>query len=159
MIIYENLERLLYIADIHRKDGNYDKAFGLILTVAHELAKPIDFSQVSDIIEDETRFNEADHPRDKKGKFTYKSDLEHIPKDYTFQSEKALRNGIRKDLRQIDIHSDKLKNPKKYIADWEQKNTAYQEGCIKHWQKEIENFYKQIKFREDELKRRGKNDK
>ena len=72
MIIFENLERLLYIADIYRRDGNYGKALDLILTVAHELAKPIDFSQVSGIIDTEQRFSEADHPRDKKGKFTFK---------------------------------------------------------------------------------------
>ncbi len=68
MIIFENLERLLYIADIHRRDGNYDKALDLILTVAHELAKPIDFSQVSGIIEDEKRYNHNHDP--KTGKFT-----------------------------------------------------------------------------------------
>ncbi len=73
MIIFENLERLLYIADIYRRDGNYCKALDLILTVAHELAKPIDFSQASGIIDTEQRFNEADHPRDKKtGKFVFK---------------------------------------------------------------------------------------
>ena len=68
MIIFENLERLLYIADIYRKDGNYGKALDLILTVAHELAKPIDFSQVSGIIEDEKRYNHNHDP--KTGKFT-----------------------------------------------------------------------------------------
>ncbi len=68
MIIYENLERLLYIADIYRRDGNYYKAFGLISKVAHELAKPIDFLPMSDIIEDEKRYNHNHDP--KTGKFT-----------------------------------------------------------------------------------------
>ena len=72
MIIFENLERLLYIADIYRRDGNYGKMCELLIKVARELAKPIDFSQVSGIINTEQRFSEADHPRDKEGKFTFK---------------------------------------------------------------------------------------
>ena len=68
MIIFENLERLLYIADIYRRDGNYDKTCELLIKVARELAKPIDFSQVSGIIEDEKRYNHNHDP--KTGKFT-----------------------------------------------------------------------------------------
>ena len=68
MIIFENLERQLYIADIYRRDGNYGKMCELLIKVARELAKPIDFSQASGIIEDEKRYNHNHDP--KTGKFT-----------------------------------------------------------------------------------------
>ncbi len=68
MIIYENLQRMLYIADIYRRDGNYYKTCELLIKVAKELAKPIDFPSMSAIIEEEKRYNHNHDPN--TGRFT-----------------------------------------------------------------------------------------
>ena len=80
------------------------------------------------------------------------------PKDYSLQSAKALETGIKKDLRQIERHKDKIANPSKYISTWDTENEYYKQGCIKHWNTEIVNFERQIQFRKDELERRDNNE-
>ena len=105
-------------------------------------------------------FEENKHPRDKDGKFTSKgnesnkeyrqnTDYKQIlkNKDNSELSGKANKSFVkaRKSLnKQIEKHSDKIKNPKKYILDWDNKPEMYKKGIIKYWEKEIINFKNQI---------------
>lgn len=76
-------------------------------------------------------------------------------KDIGKQSSNSLKRGIRSFNKLIDEHKDKIKNPQKYDANWDSKNEFAKNGLIKHWQKEINNFYESIRERMEELIKRG----
>ena len=110
-------------------------------------------------------FEESKHPRDKGGKFTTKGNeggkeyrqntsYEEITKTQELEDKynsewpgKANKSFVkaRKSLsKQIEKHNDKIKNPEKYILDWDNKPEIYKKGIIKYWEKEIINFKNQI---------------
>ena len=76
-------------------------------------------------------------------------------KDLPNQSSNALRKGMRNLEKEIEEHRDKLKNPQKYEANWGAMNEKARNGLLKHWNKEINNFYESIENRIEELKKRG----
>ncbi|MCM1023816.1 MAG: HK97 family phage prohead protease [Prevotella sp.] len=78
------------------------------------------------------------------------------PLGYTAQSNKSLEAGIKSEQKQIEKHKEKISNPQNYVSDWNEQSDFYKNGIIKHWEKEIKNFEKQIQFRQEELNRRKK---
>ena len=76
-------------------------------------------------------------------------------KDIANQGSNSLKRAIRKYQKRIEEHTDKINNPSKYIEGWESLSTMKQNGLIKHWNKEINNFNQSISDRVDELKVRG----
>ncbi len=76
-------------------------------------------------------------------------------KDIHRQDSNSLKRAIRKYQKQIDIHSDKIKNPSKYVDGWDKLDERRKQGLIKHWEKEIRNFGQSISDRIGELKERG----
>lgn len=90
----------------------------------------------------------------KSGKI--KSNLQFFAeKDIKNQESNSLKRAIRKYQKRIDEHNEKIKNPEKYIEDWESLSSMKQEGLKKHWKKEIRNFNNSIDDRVAELKERG----
>ena len=90
---------------------------------------------------EELRFNPNHDP--KNGRFTSGNGVDILggsgiisnkkinpPKDYSSQSIKALETGIKKDLKQIERHKDKIANPFKYISTWENESEYYKRGCL-----------------------------
>ena len=73
------------------------------------------------------------------------------------QSSDSLRKGIQTLENRISEHEDKVTNPYIDYPDWDDFPTEYQDGLIRHWNKEIRNFKKSIQNRRDELRRRGEN--
>ena len=76
-------------------------------------------------------------------------------KDIGNQSSNSLKRAIRKYRANILEHESKIKNPEKYISDWNIKDIREKNGLIKHWTKEIRNFNQSIDDRIEELKKRG----
>ena len=70
------------------------------------------------------------------------------------QTSNQLRKGIRSLQKKISIHHEKIRHPEKIYSDW-YSNPDSQEGRIRHWQKEIDDFEEAIKNRIDELEKRG----
>lgn len=109
--------------------------------------------------------------RQEQGQFYFKADL--IPnngynkninefdlqlfsnKDKEIQTEAQLKKGINSDKKNIEKHKDKINNPQKYYEDWKDTSENVKNGRIKHWEKEISNFKKNIQDAEEELKKRG----
>ena len=71
------------------------------------------------------------------------------------QTPAQLRKGIRSLKKKIAIHQYKIEHPWESYSDWFSEPER-QQGRIKHWQKEIEDFEESIQNRVDELNRRGK---
>ena len=76
-------------------------------------------------------------------------------KDLENQSSTSLRKGIRSLNKEVEIHKEKLKNPKNYDENWENKTEKQKEGLLKHWRKEINNHEESINNRIEELRKRG----
>lgn len=102
-------------------------------------------------------FEENKHPRDIDGKFATKGNeasksshnrQEELENKYNSElpskPNKSFVKACKSLSKQIEIHSDKIKNPKKYILDWDNKPEMYKKGIIKYWEKEIINFKNQI---------------
>ena len=121
-------------------------------------------------------FEESKHPRDKGGKFTTKGNeggkeyrqntsYEEITKTQELEDKynsewpgKANKSFVkaRKSLsKQIEKHNDKIKNPEKYILDWDNKPEIYKKGIIKYWEKvDVDDHVEEIiKFFEMEDKK------
>ena len=79
-------------------------------------------------------------------------------KDIKRQESGSLKRAIRKFERNIEIHRQKISNPKKYMPDWDTMDIRRQNGLKKHWQKEIDTFQTNIADRIAELKERGEYD-
>ena len=76
-------------------------------------------------------------------------------KDIQNQESVSLNRGIRNYRKRIEEHKEYIKNPQKYISDWNEKTEYEKAGLIKHWNKEIRNFEISISDRIEELKKRG----
>ena len=76
-------------------------------------------------------------------------------KDKEIQTDAQLKKGINSDKKNIEKHKNKINNPQKYYEDWEDVSEDVKNGRIKHWEKEISNFKKNIQDAVDELKKRG----
>ena len=70
------------------------------------------------------------------------------------QTSNKLRKGIRNLKKKIAIHRKKIEKPWEIYSDWFSKPDR-QQGRIRHWKKEIENFEESIQNLVDELKKRG----
>ena len=113
-------------------------------------------------------WKEVDHPRDEIGRFTgygsivpgsgkrLKISLQFFPeRGLTNESPQSLRKGIKKIKRQLELHKDKLKNPKNYCEYWENMSTDQKTGIINFWQKEIRSFETAISDRIKRLRELG----
>lgn len=78
-------------------------------------------------------------------------------KDLIKQTNKQLEKGIKSYKKQIQTHNDKINNPQKYVEKWNKMSKMNQDGLIKHWNKEINVFNKNISDNIEELKKRGVN--
>lgn len=76
-------------------------------------------------------------------------------KDISKQKSNSIKKGIQSYKLRISEHTDKINNPDKYVKNWNMISERKQQGLIKHWNKEINNFKQSIKDRIDELKKRG----
>lgn len=85
-----------------------------------------------------------------------KANLQYFAeKDIKNQESSSLKRAIKKYQKRIDEHNEKIKNPEKYIEDWQSLSSMKQEGLKRHWNKEIRNFNNSIDDRVAELKGRG----
>lgn len=85
-----------------------------------------------------------------------KANLQYFAeKDIKNQESSSLKRAIKKYQKRIDEHNEKIKNPEKYIEDWQSLSSMKQEGLKRHWNKEIRNFNNSIDDRVAELKERG----
>lgn len=92
--------------------------------------------------------------KDNKG--TLKMKLQFFAEEDIYRQESgSLKRAIRKYEKRVREHEDYLREPKKHCADWDEKSIEEQDGLRRHWNKEIRNFKRAIKDREDELKKRG----
>lgn len=71
------------------------------------------------------------------------------------QSDTHLKKSIASWSENIAEHQAKIADPGKYDSEWDSKSAAHKAGLIKHWQKEIQNFQKNIDEANDELDKRG----
>lgn len=78
-----------------------------------------------------------------------------VESDLYKQDSSSLKRAIRRYQKRIDEHKDKISHPEKYVRDWDTYDIRRQNGLLKHWNKEIQNFSVSIQRREDELKKRG----
>lgn len=79
-------------------------------------------------------------------------------KDKEVQTSKQLEKGIRSDERRIREHEEKLQHPERFYNDWDEMAENVQSGRLKHWEKEVSNFKKNIRDAKDILKKRGDGD-
>ena len=85
-----------------------------------------------------------------------KANLQYFAeKDIKNQESSSLKRAIKKYQKRIDEHNEKIKNPEKYIEDWQSLSSMKQEGLKRHCNKEIRNFNNSIDDRVAELKERG----
>ena len=79
-----------------------------------------------------------------------------MPIDYESYTTVALLRSIRKHEKRILEHESKIKEPSKYVEDWNERNEEYRQGLVAYWQREIKNFHLQIEHAKNELIRREK---
>ena len=82
-----------------------------------------------------------------------------VEKDLRRQSDDSIRKGVETFRKRIKEHEYKISHPEEFYEDWNQRNEKTNAGRIKHWEKEIKTFKKNIESRENELKRREENGK
>ncbi|MBQ8688016.1 MAG: minor capsid protein [Ruminococcus sp.] len=70
-------------------------------------------------------------------------------------NDAQLKKSIRSWKAGIELHKDKIANPKKYYPDWDTFDPRYQDGNVHHWEKEISNFETDIQRARAELRKRG----
>ena len=71
------------------------------------------------------------------------------------QSSNSLRKGIRSYRKVIAEHESKIRDPYSFYPDWDKLSEREQQGCIRHWRKEIKTASESIRAREEELTKRG----
>jgi len=76
-------------------------------------------------------------------------------KDLENQSSNALKRGIRSLTQKMELHEEKIKNPKNYDKNWDTKSEIAKKGLLKHWEKEVKNLKDSINNRIEELSKRG----
>lgn len=74
------------------------------------------------------------------------------------QSDKSLRKSIESWESQVRHHREKLQNPAQFDKGWGDKTEQQRAGLLKHWEKEIRNFERNIEQAKAELEKRGDND-
>ena len=70
------------------------------------------------------------------------------------RTDKQLHKSINSWKKNITEHQEKLQAPGKYDKEWNEKNSSAKAGLLKHWEKEINNFQKNIDLAYEELERR-----
>ena len=91
-----------------------------------------------------------------ENKSTIKLDVQMFAeKDIKKQSTNSLKRGITSYDKRISEHQNKVKNPSKYVEDWDKLPDYKKEGLKRHWNKEISNFKTSKEDRIKELKERG----
>lgn len=92
----------------------------------------------------------------KKNGETLKMNLQLFAEsDIKKQESGSLKKAIRKYSKQIELHTEKIAHPEKYVSNWGTLDPRMQDGLKRHWNKEISNFNRSIQDRIDELKVRG----
>ena len=71
------------------------------------------------------------------------------------QTTAEIKKSIRSLEARIAEHERKIAEPLSLYPEWESLSDKAKEGTIKHWEKEISNFRKQIEAAHNELKRRS----
>lgn len=94
----------------------------------------------------------AEEPRQKGMKLDLQQFAE---KDLKKQELSSLKKGIESLQDKIELHKDKIRNPEKYVSDWDELDKRKQDGTKRHWQKEIKTFEKGISERQEEIEKRG----
>ena len=74
----------------------------------------------------------------------------NIPRMSTGELERSIASWE----QNIQLHKDKLSDPKRYYPDWDSYDPRYQAGLKRHWQHEISTFENDISEATDELKKR-----
>jgi len=78
-------------------------------------------------------------------------------KDYLNKTDKELEKGIRSFEKQIRMHQDKIKNPKKYIKEWDDMDPRKQKNVIaEKWPNDIKRHKEQKRILEGILEERQK---
>ena len=91
-----------------------------------------------------------------ENKSTIKLDVQMFAeKDIKKQSTNSLKKGITSYNKRISEHQNKVKNPSKYVENWDELPDYKKEGLKRHWNKEISNFQTSKEDRITELKERG----
>lgn len=60
-----------------------------------------------------------------------------IYKDAQNKSKSRLQKSITSHEKQVQEHIDKLNNPEKYDADWNNKTEQHKQGLLKKWRKDL----------------------
>ena len=91
------------------------------------------------------------------GKTRLKVDIQALAKesDLNKQKSSSIKHSIRKLQEQINTHRDKIAHPETYAENWNTFSKEYQNGLMKHWNKEIQKFEESISRRIEVLKERG----
>lgn len=71
------------------------------------------------------------------------------------QTDKELKKSLNSWQKRVNEHRLKIENPEKYDSGWHDKSDRHKAGLIKHWEKEIQTFEKNIEQAKHELKKRG----
>lgn len=71
------------------------------------------------------------------------------------QSDNGLKKSIASWEANVEAHKAKVANPAAFDASWDTKTEAQKAGLIRHWEKEIKTFEKDIAEARAELKKRG----
>lgn len=69
---------------------------------------------------------------------------------------RQLEKAIRSHQATIDIHRQKISNPRSIVEDWDARSAEYQSGLLKKWQAEIDNLTEQILVIEGYINERRK---
>ena len=70
------------------------------------------------------------------------------------RTDKQLHKSINSWAKNITEHQEKLQAPEKYDKEWNEKNSSAKAGLLRHWEKEINSFQKNIDLAYEELERR-----
>jgi hypothetical protein len=76
-------------------------------------------------------------------------------KNYANKSTKELNKAVESLIngkRGINVHMDKIKNPSKYVDNWDDLRPSHQQSLLKGWQKEIDNASEQVGILREILK-------
>ncbi len=56
---------------------------------------------------------------------------------YQGKSAGEIERALRSYERQVDLHRQKLMNPKQFVRDWARKSAHVREGLLRHWQEDL----------------------
>ena len=68
--------------------------------------------------------------------------------NYKNMSSKQRQKSIRNHKKQLSFHLERIKNPEKYVDNWNTASKKYQNGIVSWWAKEVVNIQNQIKVLE-----------